>query len=187
MRNHVVVTAAFGVILSSLAACGGSPPPPPAAPAAPTPVVVAYASDAKPMVAKKQVFHGPNAGLCFDVKGDDAAQHAPVRLSKCQGKENQRWDFGPGTNGFVQVGGIGGLCVTLTSAPGADGTQLELLTCNGTPAQQFRFNVDGRIQEGVAKSCLTQGPVAPTGALAPIVPTACDAANASQVFAVAGQ
>jgi hypothetical protein len=137
------------------------------------------------MTARKQVFHAANGTQCLDVRGDNAAQHATVRLANCHGKENQRWDFGPGTAGAVQVGGIGGLCLTMMSAPGAEGTQLELLTCNGSVAQQFRFNVDGRIQEMSGKTCLTIG--APAPGVTAVVPAACDAANATQVWTVAGQ
>jgi hypothetical protein len=182
MRYPLILSAAAGFTLSGLAACSDPPPPAVPAPAPPAalPVAIAYTADVRPMNVKKQLLHSFTGRSCVDVKGDNAAQHAAVHLAGCRGKENQRWDFGPGAAGAVQVGGIGGLCLTLMSAPGIEGTMLELLTCNGTPAQEFRFFVDGRIQDLGGQRCVT----ATTGSAIVVAP--CDAANPAQVWAVAG-
>ncbi len=182
MRSPSVFTTAASATLmlmvSSLVACGGSAP----AVAVATPAVVAYAADLKAVSSKKQVIHSADPAKCFDVKGDNASQHALVRLSGCHGRENQRWDFGPGAGGAVQVGGIGGLCLTAMLAPAPDGTSTEILTCNGTPSQEFKFYVDGRIQELQTNKCLTLGGGNGSGIM--LLP--CDAANAGQVWTLAG-
>jgi hypothetical protein len=148
------------------------------------PVVVGYRSDLRSVAAKRQVLHSAKPGECLDVKGDNAAQHALVRLSGCHGRENQRWDFGPGAGGAVQVGGIGGLCLTLMSAPAPDGTMLELLTCNGSPAQEFRFYVDGRIQDLAGGRCLTPGGGSNGNG---ILLAPCDGTNPTQVWSLDAQ
>jgi Ricin-type beta-trefoil lectin domain len=182
MRISHVVTGAAVAALSTLPACSASVQAPVVAvPAAP--VVVQYAAIVKPMVATKQVIHlSSNPALCVDVKGDNASQHALVRLSSCHGRENQRWSFGPGVAGAVQVGGIGGLCLGVPAASGAVGGETEIDTCNGSPRQQFRFYVDGRIRELATQTCLTAG--GPEGRLIVLAP--CDAANPAQIWAVQG-
>jgi len=179
MRHLSIVTAAVGVILSGLTGCGGT--------VTVTPPVVAvsldYKADVRPMTLQKQVIHSSNPAFCADVQGDNAANHATVRLSKCHGKENQRWSFGPGVSGAVQVGGIGGLCLNITPVAGASGSHAELLACNGSIGQQFRFYVDGRIQELGSNACLTAG-AGNDGA--GIVLSKCDITNLGQIWGVAG-
>jgi hypothetical protein len=179
MRNQFVIAAA-GVILSSLSACAATVQGPVVGVTAP-PVALGYQGVVKPVAVKRQVFHSPNPALCVDVQGDNAAQHANVRLSHCHGRENQRWDFGPGTNGAVQVGGIGGLCLSVMSAPAQGGSMTELLSCNGTLAEELRFYADGRIQELAGNKCLTASGVAND---APIILTTCDPTNPMQVWSL---
>ena len=181
MRTQFIISVVVSVLGSGLLGCGGSAKVA-VTPVAP-PVAVEYAAAVRPMAGSKQLIHsGANEGLCFDVWGDNAAQHAEVALFRCNGKENQRWSFGPGAGGAVQVGGIGGLCLSVAPGPLPRGSMMELLTCNGSVAQEFKFFVDGRVRELGTNKCVTPGAGA-NGQGLMLAP--CDVANAAQVFTVA--
>src|SRR4051812_37484382 len=51
-----------------------------------------------------------------------------------------------------QITGYGGKCVDIAAANSANGTQVQLYTCNGTAAQQWTVGTDGTIR-GLGK-CL---------------------------------
>ena len=51
----------------------------------------------------------------------------------------------PAFAGTGQITGIGGKCVDVAGANSANGTQVQLYTCNGTNAQQWTVNSDGTI------------------------------------------
>jgi cellulose 1,4-beta-cellobiosidase len=52
---------------------------------------------------------------------------------------------GGGTPGAGAITGIGGKCVDVTGANPADGTQVQLFTCNGTAAQQWTVGTNGTV------------------------------------------
>jgi hypothetical protein len=182
MRDQIIVTAAVGVILSSLSGCGASvkvQTPVVATPA----VAVEYNGVVRPMKAEKQLIHsGANEGMCFNVVDDNASQHASVKLHPCNGRENQRWSFGPGVAGAVQVGSIGGLCLDVPGNPSPNGSYTQLMTCNGSPTQEYKFYADGRIRELATNKCLGAGGGADHLG---IVPEVCSITNLAQVWTVA--
>ena len=53
---------------------------------------------------------------------------------------------GGGTGGTGQITGIGGKCVDVAGANSADGTGVQIFTCNGTSAQSWTVGTDGTIR-----------------------------------------
>jgi glucosylceramidase len=53
---------------------------------------------------------------------------------------------GGGTGKTGQITGIGGKCVDVAGANSADGTQVQIFTCNGTTAQSWTVGTDGTVQ-----------------------------------------
>ncbi|WP_239114122.1 ricin-type beta-trefoil lectin domain protein, partial [Planotetraspora mira] len=45
-----------------------------------------------------------------------------------------------------QITGLGGKCVDVAAASSANGTQVQLYTCNGTAAQSWNVGTDGTIR-----------------------------------------
>ncbi len=180
MRESIVGAIVIAAATSALAGCHAevkvkAPEPPPAP--------VEYSAEIKAMTAKQQVIRSvANPNLCIDVAGDDASQHALVRLARCRANEAQRFSFGPGADGAVQIGAVGGLCIDMPAAPpGPYPTYTQLLLCNGAKIQQFKFYVDGRIRELGSNKCITAGGLKEPS---PLVPTPCDVGNAAQVWSV---
>jgi glucosylceramidase len=60
---------------------------------------------------------------------------------------------GSGGGGGTAITGLAGKCVDVAGANSADGTTVQLYTCNGTGAQQWTRNADGTIT-GLAGKCL---------------------------------
>jgi hypothetical protein len=54
--------------------------------------------------------------------------------------------FSPAWAGSGQITGYGGKCVDVAAANSANGTQVQLYTCNGTNAQQWTVGTDGTIR-----------------------------------------
>jgi len=52
----------------------------------------------------------------------------------------------PPTGGGSKITGIGGKCIDVASASSADGTAVQLYTCNGSTAQQWTLGSDGTIK-----------------------------------------
>jgi chitinase len=52
----------------------------------------------------------------------------------------------PPTGGGSRITGIGGKCIDVASASSADGTAVQLYTCNGSTAQQWTLGSDGTIK-----------------------------------------
>jgi glucosylceramidase len=60
---------------------------------------------------------------------------------------------GPSNPGGTAITGLAGKCVDVAAANSADGTAVQLYTCNGTAAQQWTRNTNGTIT-GLAGKCL---------------------------------
>jgi len=52
----------------------------------------------------------------------------------------------PPSTGGSKITGVGGKCIDVASASSADGTAVQLYTCNGTTAQQWTVGTDGTIK-----------------------------------------
>jgi beta-glucanase (GH16 family) len=50
------------------------------------------------------------------------------------------------TTGTNRITGYGGKCIDVAQADTADGTAIQLYTCNGTPAQTWTINADGSVK-----------------------------------------
>ncbi len=51
-----------------------------------------------------------------------------------------------GTTGTGRITGVGGKCIDVNAAATADGTPIQLYTCNGTAAQKWTVSSDGSIK-----------------------------------------
>jgi hypothetical protein len=182
MQVRVIEAAVLGIVAFAAAGCGGQVKVQVATPTPPV-VVVEYNADVRPMTTQNQVIRSAaNPQLCFDVAGDDASQHALVRIARCRNNEAQKWSFTSNPDGSVKVTGIGALCIDMPGAPpGPNATFTQLLLCNGSKTEQFKFYVDGRIRELGTNLCLTAGGLREPS---PIVPTKCDVTNPAQVWSV---
>jgi hypothetical protein len=102
-----------------------------------------------------------NAGLCLDVRGDQAKAGQEVWLYNCHGKENQRWAFVDAPNNSSNIKGVGGLCLDVAGSNTADGTPTNLYTCGPSqPNQTFRHFENGQLREVQSGKCLTVGGIA---------------------------
>jgi hypothetical protein len=77
-------------------------------------------------------------GRCLDIIGaGSTAAGTKVDLWSCNGGANQVWK--PQSNGSL-LNPQSGLCLDDPGDNTANSTQLQIYTCNGTPAQQFRLS-----------------------------------------------
>jgi beta-glucosidase len=94
----------------------------------------------------------PQSGLCLTDPGSSTANGTQVQITACSGAANESWTqpAGSGTTGTGgatgQVTGYGGLCLDVRSAGTADGTPVQVYTCNGTNAQQWTVESNGTLQ-----------------------------------------
>ncbi len=92
------------------------------------------------------------SGRCLDDPGNATANGTQVQIYDCTGAANQKWTDPAGTSGSGTgsgtgpVTGIGGKCVDVASASTANGTAIQLYTCNGTGAQQWTVGTDNTLR-----------------------------------------
>jgi hypothetical protein len=87
---------------------------------------------------------------------------------------------GPG----AQITGIGGKCVDVAGANSADGTGVQLFTCNGTAAQRWARNSDNSVR-ALGKCLDVRGASAANGARVQLF--TCNGTNAQKWSATGGQ
>ncbi|HEV2346707.1 MAG TPA: glycoside hydrolase family 3 C-terminal domain-containing protein [Actinocrinis sp.] len=90
----------------------------------------------------------PQSGKCLT---DPAASNGSLmQITTCTAAGNQLWHSpagGSGGGGVTgQVTGYQGLCLDVRSANSADGTPVQVYTCNGTNAQQWTVASNGTLQ-----------------------------------------
>ncbi|KUO09357.1 ricin-type beta-trefoil lectin domain protein [Streptomyces sp. DSM 15324] len=105
----------------------GSPGPKPTAKADAAPS--AAAAPAGRMIA------GYASSRCIEISSRGGTDGSPLRLWNCGGDSWQKWVFK--SDGSVRSMG---LCMDAANAGTADGTRVQLATCNGGWAQQFNLN-----------------------------------------------
>ena len=100
---------------------------------------------------------------CIDVQNatDGVGRDgAPLQLWDCATRANQEWAFQP--DGTVRSLG---LCMDLAWASTADGTQVQLVNCNGGWAQKFALNNNHDLVNPTANKCVTADAAANGGRL----------------------
>ncbi|WP_228564056.1 glycoside hydrolase family 3 C-terminal domain-containing protein [Catenulispora rubra] len=85
----------------------------------------------------------PASGRCLDDTGFGGAG-TQVEIWDCTGGANQVWTSAAARTG--QVTGYQGLCVDVHNANSADGTPVQVVTCNGTIAQKWTTEPDGTLR-----------------------------------------
>ncbi|QRW20289.1 ricin-type beta-trefoil lectin domain protein [Rhizoctonia solani] len=73
---------------------------------------------------------GSNAGKCLDAENRDGA---PVKIADCNGSANQKWSFGSKSH-VVKI--HGNKCLDVKDGVNADGTKLQIWTCNESSQNQ---------------------------------------------------
>ena len=79
-----------------------------------------------------QVFNSPK---CLMPKGAAITADTPVVISTCNASASQTWTYAPATGSLK----LGSLCLEVPFANQADGVQLTIDTCDGTPEQNWAF------------------------------------------------
>ncbi|MGW5064223.1 ricin-type beta-trefoil lectin domain protein [Streptomyces sp. NPDC004096] len=86
---------------------------------------------------------------CIDVVGGKAVQGARLMIWDCStAAASQHWEFK--TDGTMRSLGM---CVQLADGSTADGTDLQLAHCDGSPAQQFTLNSSHDLVSKLADKC----------------------------------
>ncbi|MGW2035924.1 ricin-type beta-trefoil lectin domain protein [Streptomyces sp. NPDC001761] len=84
---------------------------------------------------------------CIAVVGGEAVPGAGLMIRDCSESAAQHWAFTGGTMRAL------GMCVRLAKGSTADGTDLELAPCDGSPAQRFTLNVRHDLVSTLADKC----------------------------------
>ncbi|MEW2515456.1 ricin-type beta-trefoil lectin domain protein [Streptomyces sp. NPDC046870] len=84
---------------------------------------------------------------CIAVVGGKAVPGAGLMIWDCSQSAAQHWAFTGGTMRAL------GMCVRLANGSTADGTDLELAPCDGSPAQRFTLNVRHDVVSTLADKC----------------------------------
>jgi beta-glucosidase len=94
----------------------------------------------------------PQSGLCLTDPGSSTAAGTQVQIQTCSGSADQVWTPQAGSSssgGGSPTGAITGYqgsCLDVASANSADGTKIDIYTCNGTNAQQWTVESDSTIR-----------------------------------------
>jgi hypothetical protein len=87
-------------------------------------------------------FRNPNSGRCLDVSGSNPANLTKVQLWDCNGANAQKWTplsggLSAGASHAFHTQVNPSSCLDVYADSGANFTQIDEYTCNGTAAQQF--------------------------------------------------
>jgi beta-glucosidase len=94
----------------------------------------------------------PQSNACLDDTGLSTTPGTQVQIWSCSGAANQSWlppggATGTGTGTATgPVTGYEGLCLDVRAASNADGTPVQVYTCNGTSAQNWTTESNGTLQ-----------------------------------------
>jgi beta-glucosidase len=95
----------------------------------------------------------PQSGLCLTDPGSSTTAGTQVQIQTCNGAADQAWTpqagsttGGGGGTPTGAVTGYEGLCLDVAGANTANGTKVDVYTCNGTNAQQWTVETNSTIQ-----------------------------------------
>jgi hypothetical protein len=111
-------------------------------------------SEGPPAVAAAPaVLQNDGTNRCIDVQNSTdgiGRDGTPLQVWDCKGVANQEWVFQ--TDGTVRSMG---LCMDLAWASTADGTQVQLVNCNGGWAQKFALSNQHELVNPSSGKCVT--------------------------------
>jgi len=88
----------------------------------------------------------PASGRCLDDTANGLSG-TKAQIWDCTAAANQVWRSpASGSSATGQITGYQGLCLDVRSASSADGTPVQVYTCNGTNAQQWTVGSNGTLQ-----------------------------------------
>jgi len=93
----------------------------------------------------------PQSGLCLTDPGSSTTLGTQLQIQACSGSANEVWaqpgsSNGGGGTSTGAVTGYQGLCLDVAGANSANGTKVDIYTCNGTNAQQWTVESNSTIQ-----------------------------------------
>jgi beta-glucosidase len=94
----------------------------------------------------------PQSGLCLTDPGSSTTPGTQVQIQTCSGSTDQKWtpqagsSVGGGGTGTGAITGYEGLCLDVAGANSANGTKIDVYTCNGTGAQQWTVETNQTLQ-----------------------------------------
>jgi beta-glucosidase len=93
----------------------------------------------------------PQSSDCLEDPGSATTLGTQAEIGTCTGGANQSWvpadaSSSGGTGATGAVTGYEGLCLDVRSANTANGTPVQVYTCNGTNAQQWTVESNGTLQ-----------------------------------------
>jgi beta-glucosidase len=94
----------------------------------------------------------PQSGLCLTDPGSSTTPGTQVQIQACNGSADQKWtpqagsSVGGGGTGTGAITGYEGLCLDVAGANSANGTKIDVYTCNGTGAQQWTVETNQTLQ-----------------------------------------
>jgi hypothetical protein len=94
------------------------------------------------------------AGHCLTDAGDSARAGTAVRIGRCTGQADQRWEFGP-AGGFAAEGlmKIHGKCLAIAHGSG-NGARATIGNCTASPEDQWTYQGSGHLKNAAAGRCL---------------------------------
>ncbi|MFF4655473.1 ricin-type beta-trefoil lectin domain protein [Streptomyces sp. NPDC001381] len=102
---------------------------------APKPTAKADAAPSAAAAPAGRMIAGYASSRCIEISSRSGTDGSPLRLWNCDGDSWQKWVFK--SDGSVRSMG---LCMDAANAGTANGTRVQLATCNGGWAQQFNLN-----------------------------------------------
>jgi beta-glucosidase len=93
----------------------------------------------------------PQSNDCLEDPGSSTTLGTQTEIGTCNGGSNQSWvpadaTSSGGTGATGAVTGYEGLCLDVRSANSANGTPVQVYTCNGTSAQQWTVESNGTLE-----------------------------------------
>ena len=72
------------------------------------------------------------AGKCLNVSGANSADGTPIILYRCEGYDNEEWEFRNG-----RIIGLDGKCLNVEGENSADGARIILWPCENRPNDRW--------------------------------------------------
>ena len=91
-------------------------------------------------------------GKCLDAH--DAVNGTSIHIFDCEGNDNQKWSYNPGTR---EIKNLDGLCIDVKGGAAKDNADVQVADCNGKDGQKWTPYADGEVpgqMQGIGGKCL---------------------------------
>ena len=91
-------------------------------------------------------------GKCLDAH--DAVNGTSIHIFDCEGNDNQKWSYNPGTR---EIKNLDGLCTDVKGGSAKDNADVQVADCNGKNSQKWTPYADGEVpgqMQGIGGKCL---------------------------------